>query len=572
MSNIQNNNIKLLPEHIIDQIKAGEVIERPATLIKELLENSIDAGSKNITIHIINNGMDLIAVEDDGKGIAFDELPLAFCRHATSKIANFEDIYNLYTYGFRGEALASMASISKITCNSTQNGRSGIFKINGAQVISHQEDQGNKNGTSIYIKDLFYNTPVRLKFIQSKASEKNQIKKILNAFLLTHPEISFSIKWDDQDKEYYPSVGPKDLEKRILKMFFKKSNCSFFKTESEYDGVRFECLLSKESSKGNAGKHHYLFINKRFVQDVQIHKIILNSASSAWPFNESGHYFAFIDLPSDQLDVNVHPNKTVVKLFRPSQVFSQISSSIKKEVTPQRDFSNTTAFEGSEQGKSFSFKNSDFFSNDKKSQEQKIQELSHKDFQYRSSYLPNEELNFNSLKNDDDFEIIFKNKQYALISCENFDTPLILNLKNLGWFNFKRLISQKGSSIPLLVSEPLRDVSNNSVHIISELNDIGFEIDKLDKSTFIIRAFPNGLDGIYYLDYLNQILIDKNEFKNLNLFKRIDYYMQKNIEIEHHLDSFRIKSILNESALSLLIEVGVIVNLDKHKLDKYFYE
>src|SRR5690606_27531427 len=158
----------------------------PSTLLKEIIENSIDANSKNIQLQILDNGMELISLEDDGEGIAYDELPLAFARHATSKIHQFEDLYNLYTYGFRGEALASIASISRITCESTTEKETSRFKIEGGEVLSHIKDEkrNHESGTKLYIKDLFYNTPVRLKFLQSKTSEKNQIKKILNSFLL----------------------------------------------------------------------------------------------------------------------------------------------------------------------------------------------------------------------------------------------------------------------------------------------------------------------------------------------------------------------------------------------------
>ncbi|MBT4791013.1 MAG: DNA mismatch repair protein MutL, partial [Halobacteriovoraceae bacterium] len=213
------SKINLLPEHIIDQIKAGEVIERPSTLIKEIIENSVDANSTKIEIHLRENGLELISIIDNGFGISHQELPLAFCRHATSKINHFEDLYHLSSYGFRGEALASIASISRVTCESQTKNGWGLIKISGGETLTYQhEAQANtETGTQLFIKDLFYNTPVRMKFIQSKTSEKNHLKKILNSFLLTQYQIEFSIKWDDKEKEYYqPRTNPADRIKDVL--------------------------------------------------------------------------------------------------------------------------------------------------------------------------------------------------------------------------------------------------------------------------------------------------------------------------------------------------------------------
>ncbi len=197
-------SIKILPEHLIDQIKAGEVIEGAASLIKELVENSVDANSTQIKIHVENNGLDLISIEDNGLGMSMEELPLAFCRHATSKITRFEDLYSLGTFGFRGEALASIASISRVTTFSKPvEGLGGKLVYHGGKLISHLVMENLEQGTSIFVRDLFYNTPVRFKFVKSKISEKNAILKIINSFIISNPSIYFSVKWDDKDKTIF---------------------------------------------------------------------------------------------------------------------------------------------------------------------------------------------------------------------------------------------------------------------------------------------------------------------------------------------------------------------------------
>ena len=162
--NSSSSSINLLPEFLVNQIKAGEVIERPASLLKELIENSIDASATQIDVHIIDNGLELVSVKDNGKGMTFQELPFAFCRHATSKIENLEDLYKLSSYGFRGEALASISSISRLTCRSiSKDGHGGKIIFHGSKQISHHPLQNNKPGTSLFIQDLFYIfTPIQL--------------------------------------------------------------------------------------------------------------------------------------------------------------------------------------------------------------------------------------------------------------------------------------------------------------------------------------------------------------------------------------------------------------------------
>ena len=606
MEKHSTKHIQLLPEHIIDQIKAGEVIERPATLIKELLENSIDAQSTHISIHIVNNGMDLISVEDNGRGIDGKDLYLAFCRHATSKISNFEDIYNLYTYGFRGEALASMASISKITCNSTHQSKTGLIKIHGGEVITHQYDQNDQNdqnnqhdqndGTSIYVKDLFYNTPARLKFIKSKTSEKNQLKKVLNAFLLTHPQVTFSIKWDEQDRQVYPAIEEDQLEKRIQKMFFKKHPISFETIKSEYDQIHFSCLLSNESSRGNAGKHQYLFVNKRFVQDIQIHKVILNSAAGLWRFGETGNYFAFIDLPADQLDVNVHPNKTVVKLYRASQVFSQISSSIKKIISKQQELMSTSIVSENSDLSHINSRNrdaiiarpSDFtaksssqdsnenisFSNlfsSSHSTRDSGSELSQKELSYKSTIN-----NFQQGQMDEqqDYSIVFQNKRFAILTAFHMDLALLIDLKKLAWVCFSKLLSEQSSSIPLLVSEPLRNLSHNSINFLTQLNNYGFELDQLDQTTMVLRAYPQQLDGLAYLDFLI-ILIDSlelNESASESISEIIDRILKDRRSPAPNLSAHGIRKLIDKFNLVWLQEQKIALQLDNAKLEKVFYE
>jgi DNA mismatch repair protein MutL len=562
------SKIQLLEEHIIDQIKAGEVIERPSTLIKELIENSIDAGSTKIDIHIINNGLDLIEVGDNGNGINPSDLPLAFCRHATSKIHRFEDIYHLGSYGFRGEALASIASISKVTCETQTTTHSGLIKIEGGETITHQEEtksNGDKTGTKLFIKDLFFNTPVRMKFIQSKTSEKNQLKKIIHAYLLTTPNVEFSVKWDDQDKNFYPVPEEGNFQQRIKDTLYPNKKATFVYNENAYDGIHFEIYLTRESSRGNAHKQNYLFINERYVQDIQLHKIVLNSANFMWPEGESGSYLAKITVPSDEIDVNIHPNKTVVKLFKASKVYSLTSSTIKQieakyslkenqnntaiqSTAPEFEFNQSLTTEA----KSFEYKEFDFTSSES-----------------TENYFQNLHSNQNStdLTQQRGPKFLKKFQNLSIIELEG--EIYILNRMALIHFDLKNIFSQKSlleDIVPLMVSRPIKVRNTVNDDGLDFLLNCGFELDKIDKETFLLRSFPKAFQHYPYLKLVEQI-INNPDFSQKNGVEQLELKEFNFNSISDHYTLDRIDGIAN----TVLLENNILKTINELDL-KALYE
>lgn len=558
MSTTDSGSIHLLPEHIVDQIKAGEVIERPATLLKELLENSIDANSSKINIHIINNGLDLISVEDNGKGISFDDLPLAFCRHATSKINIFEDLYSLNSYGFRGEALASMASVSKLTCISNKKNKTeGTIQYHGGEMISHREDSTNleQSGTKIFVKDLFYNTPVRIKFLQSQTSERNQLKRIINAFILTHPEIEFSIKWDDSPKEFYPIVTEDEMIERIKKMFEKKKDpLELISFENEYDGIQVRVVLSHNASKGNAGKFHYLFINDRYVQDTQIHKIVLNSAQGLWPFGLAGNYVVYIYINPDQLDVNVHPNKTVVKLFQSSKVFSLLSSSIKKHL-PQ---SNTHNYQPSSDKLAFDMPDSSTNFKDINYRSQDFTEHNHLDNYFHN--LDNSNADSTNMLERNYF---IKNSRVMLYKKEDkiylVDTQKLL----IKYINFLLAGANDFTAMPLLVSSPIKIEKKVNDELLKFLYEKGIELDFLNENTLVLRSFPKCLSELPYSTIIENIIkeqktnqlsmsLSTSSFIDFTINDRLFNKIQLSLNTIELINEKMIKEISTEDFLKLI--------------------
>ena len=553
------SKIHLLEEHIIDQIKAGEVIERPSALIKEILENSIDANSTKIELNLVNNGLDLISITDNGSGISAQDLPLAFCRHATSKISRFDDLYRLNSYGFRGEALASIASISKVSCESKNLTSKGLIKIEGGETLTHQVDQNktSETGTKIFIKDLFYNTPVRMKFIKSKTSEKNQIKKIVNAYLLTNPHISFQIKWDEQEKLFYDKVN---FSNRIKDVLFRHSHIEFLHNENSYNNSHVNTYISKQSSRGNANKQCFIFINERFVQDIQLHKVILASAQALWPDGESGHYIVKISVPSDELDVNVHPNKTVIKLFKNSEIISLLSSTIKQIISREQIPKIVTG----EEPQSFHF-------TDKQNVEPtnfNYREIDFKNPGQTQDYFnnihnpySNETLPYQSQNN-----IMRKFKSFAIISYHQ--KIFGLKLSDLIKLSITKILeaSHKESDIaPLMVSRPFKLETSAKKECLQYLNKIGFELDQIEKTTYLLRSFPIKFQHLSYTKIVDFILT-YNIYTNEQLFKKcsFDFLLEEKIS-----DDFLLKE-LESFPITNLIEQKVLFEINEERLNKLY--
>lgn len=549
MRSSETAKIQLLPEHIIDQIKAGEVIERPSTLLKELLENSVDAGPTQIEIEIRNNGLDLIQIKDDGRGIPFEDLDLAFCRHATSKIERFEDIYNLFTYGFRGEALASIAAVSKLTCSTnTANSPEGLIKIEGGETtaLNQDKDPEEKSGTLLSVRDLFFNTPARMKFIQSKTSEKNQLDKIIKAFLLTSPEIAFKIKWDDEDKKVFGSKEEGQLKERVAEVIKKARPLNLKEYHGEYDGIRFHVFISRESTRGNAGKSQFIFVNKRLVQDTAVHKIILNSAQRLWPIGETGHYCAYIELPADALDVNIHPNKTQVKFYESSKVYSLVSSVIKEGIKKE---GSTSDLRPSNQSFNFESKKED------------LGEVQYRsfDFDSRSEDLDNY---FDRL--DGKSEMPQEDQQGHSLVASLGDMALVREGLNTYALDAKKTVQlwlreslKRGdlSPMPLLVSQPLRPASDSAAKI-KKLQAYGFEIDPLGADDFVLRAFPQAAQRLPYREFLSEYIENSNaeEIWEVELWK-------------DEWSRYLIKAV-QELGIENLIENNIASPLSRDKLKK----
>lgn len=307
-----NNAIRLLDNNTINKIAAGEVIERPASVVKELIENSIDAMSSFITIEIEDGGKKYIRVTDNGTGINADNVELAFLRHSTSKISSVKDLQSLSTLGFRGEALASIASVSQLELiTRTKETISGInLFINGGQIIKKNE-VGCPIGTTLILRNLFYNVPVRKKFLKSDTVEASYISDIIYKLALGNPGLKF--KYIKDNKVILNTPGKNDIKSTIYSLLGKEFVNSMFDIVYSGDDIKIRGLISKPSFTRGNRNHQYTYVNGRYIKSESITEIIENLYKSLIPINRFPVYAIYIDINPELIDVNVHPTKTEIR-------------------------------------------------------------------------------------------------------------------------------------------------------------------------------------------------------------------------------------------------------------------
>ncbi|MBO7345662.1 MAG: DNA mismatch repair endonuclease MutL, partial [Clostridia bacterium] len=320
--------INLLSSKIYNRISAGEVIERPYFVVKELLENSLDANATEITVQIENGGLSLIEISDNGSGIEKSELKKAILPHATSKISTIKDLDNITSLGFRGEALASIASVSKLTIQSKPASQEfgGVIQVEGGDVIS-LNDCGVSSGTIISVKNLFFNAPVRAKFLRSERSEENEITNTVARFILSNPNVSF--KYIADGKVIYQSYG-EGLESAMACVYGVDVINQCYNVDANKHGIEIKGYLGKRHfTKGNRS-YQTIFLNNRYVVNQTILSAISNAYSPYLMKKQYPFFVLSINMPTELVDVNVHPNKLDVRFQNNQIVYGAIYSTITK--------------------------------------------------------------------------------------------------------------------------------------------------------------------------------------------------------------------------------------------------
>jgi len=322
-------SIHVLDGATIDRIAAGEVIERPSSIVKELVENSLDAGATRIAITLVDGGLTSLSIEDDGHGIAFNQLPLAFERHATSKITSAADIMRVGSFGFRGEALASIASVARVRCLSrvAQEETGGLIEIAGSE-IRRREPAPHNVGTSLTISDLFFNTPARRKFMKSAQAEKRAIMKLMTQLALAHQEVRWLVKADDTiAMDLRPATSLTDRARDLLGKSVMEHMARF---EMQKGGFSIGGLASRPTwTRGNREQQH-IFINRRPVENRALSQAIVQAYREVIPPGKHPVIIAFLQVPDGEVDVNVHPAKTEVRLLLEREIFGMLKNSLQE--------------------------------------------------------------------------------------------------------------------------------------------------------------------------------------------------------------------------------------------------
>ena len=340
--------IVLLDDLTINQIAAGEVIERPASVVKELVENSIDAGAKNVTVEIKNGGISYIRITDDGSGIMPDDMEIAFERHATSKIRKADDLDTVKSMGFRGEALASIAAIAKVelVSRTEQNDIGYKIDIQGGDIIDKHEE-GCQKGTTITVKELFYNTPVRYKFLKKDFTESGYIEDTITRIALANPSIA--IKLINTGKITIQTTGSGKLEDVIYSIYGKEIAQNLLPVEYEFEDMKVTGVIGKPAIARSNRSNQLFFVNKRFIKDKTLTSAAEQAFKGLVTIGKHGFLVLNIDMDPKKVDVNVHPTKLEVRFQEDGKVFKAIYNSIKQALlkydlvpSPEKEYKSTT--------------------------------------------------------------------------------------------------------------------------------------------------------------------------------------------------------------------------------------
>jgi DNA mismatch repair protein MutL len=325
--------INILSEKIANQIAAGEVINRPASCVKEMIENALDAGAANISITILNAGKKLIEVKDDGSGMDAVDCERAFLRHATSKIRTIEDLNYIETMGFRGEALASIASVARVEAlTKTQEEDTGNYILIEGARITKKEKKAANTGTIIRVRDLFYNTPARLKFLRSDYTEITHIIETVTAIGLSAEGVSFKLQVDDKEALFFPKDA--DLRERIRIIFGRETYDNLLSIDKYSDSVKVHGFIAKPAAARNNRSGQIIFVNRRVIQSKRLNYAIYDGFGTLLMKGKYPVALVFVDVNPSLVDVNVHPAKSEVKFKDEGIVYNMVKAAIEDALGP----------------------------------------------------------------------------------------------------------------------------------------------------------------------------------------------------------------------------------------------
>lgn len=539
--------IQLLPDSVANQIAAGEVIQRPASVIKELVENSVDAGAKNIDVAVVDAGRTSIQVIDDGKGMSETDARLAFERHATSKIRQAEDLFNLHTNGFRGEALASIAAVAQVVLKSRQEGEEvgTQLSISGSR-FEGQEACSSSVGSVFSVNNLFYNVPARRKFLKSNSTELNNILTAFERIVLVNPQIAFTLH--SNNTELF-NLKAGNLRQRIIDVFGKRINQDLLPVNVETTMCKISGFVGKPESARKKGAHQFFFVNGRYMKHPYFNKAVMTAYDRLVPQGEQVPYFLYFDVNPNDIDVNIHPTKTEIKFENEQAIWQILMAAVKESIgmfndVPSIDFDT-------EDKPDIPVYNPDVVSS---ASAPKISLNPHYN-PFKSSPSSGKptavkpvdeqwEQLYEGLNNQDSVEReadIFESESETEINT----SQSILAEKSPAHYQYKgkyvmtavksglMIIDQHRAHVRVLYERYLEQIQQQTSHsqkvlfpevlqflvsdevilekLLPEMSKMGFELDNLGGGSYAVNAIPTGLDGVNPLHLVQDMVFSAKE-------------------------------------------------------------
>lgn len=573
--------INVLPKEIYQLIAAGEVVERPSSVVKEMIENSLDAGAKNITLEIKNGGSTYIRITDDGCGIERDDVRKVFISHATSKISKKDDLNSIGTLGFRGEAMASISAVSKVELlTKAENEEIGTrYEIAGGEELEF-DDAGCPNGTTIVVRDIFFNTPARMKFLKKDVTEGNQVAGIVDRMAISHPEISFRFIRDG--KQVLITSGNGDLKSTVYSVLGKEMSDSLMSVDYSFNDMRITGFVSKPTASRKSRAGQYFYINNRIVKSKTAMAALEQAYKNTIMVGRFPACVLNIELNPAQVDVNVHPAKTEVRFANEKPIFDLVYYAVKTAIENDRTVKEVEFKENpiyrqepknvyqNNDNKSFQAKfdffkkegraaltagfktkpREDFWQVEAPKPEYKIarDENPKARVDINIEYEEPEEISTakseDALKEQDIEKVVITDEKdnenfipnFKLIG-EAFKTYLIVEIENELYFidkhaahermNFERFRAQATVETQMLLAPVVVNLTKDEFIAISEnvelIKKCGFELEEFGESQIIVRAIPSLVDGDSVKDLMLEIAQKLLEHKTDILPDKIDW-------------------------------------------------
>lgn len=573
--------INVLPKEIYQLIAAGEVVERPSSVVKEMIENSLDAGAKNITLEIKNGGSTYIRITDDGCGIERDDVRKVFISHATSKISKKDDLNSIATLGFRGEAMASISAVSKVELlTKAENEEIGTrYEIAGGEELEF-DDAGCPNGTTIVVRDIFFNTPARMKFLKKDVTEGNQVAGIVDRMAISHPDISFRFIRDG--KQVLITSGNGDLKSTVYSVLGKEMSDSLMSVDYSFNDMRITGFVSKPTASRKSRAGQYFYINNRIVKSKTAMAALEQAYKNTIMVGRFPACVLNIELNPAQVDVNVHPAKTEVRFANEKPIFDLVYYAVKTAIENDRTVKEVEFKENpiyrqepknvyqNNDNKSFQAKFDFFKKKDEPPSQQVIKTKPREDFwqveapkpEYKIArdenpkarvdinieYEEPEEISTakseDALKERDIEKVVITDEKdnenfipnFKLIG-EAFKTYLIVEIENELYFidkhaahermNFERFKAQATVETQMLLAPVVVNLTKDEFIAISEnvelIKKCGFELEEFGESQIIVRAIPSLVDGDSVKDLMLEIAQKLLEHKTDILPDKIDW-------------------------------------------------